>query len=313
MRSCLIGGAGLIGSYLTPVLRASGREVVILDPRAPRDRLPGVDHVAGHYEDADLFARTLAGCDEWIDLAYATQPKTSFEDPVHDLLGNVPAAVALFKRALDSDRLRRLLFVSSGGTVYGPAAHWPIAETAPTLPISPYGITKLTIEKYAFMFHRTHGLPALVVRPGNAYGPGQAPFTGQGFIATAIGSALRGGPVPVFGGGNTVRDYLYVEDLARGILAVLDRGQPGEAYNLGTGIGLSNMQVLEALAPVARGHGREVTVDHQPARGFDVPVNVLDISKVRLATGWRPLMPFAEGLARTWDAIATTFSPTSPG
>lgn len=313
MRSCLIGGAGLIGSYLTPALLAGGRDVVVLDPRCPGCRLPGAEYVLGHYEDAGLFARTLAGCDEWIDLAYATQPKTSFEDPLHDLMGNVPAAVALFERALESDRLRRVLFVSSGGTVYGPVTQWPIPEVAATQPISPYGITKLTIEKYAFMFHRTRGLPALVVRPGNAYGPGQMPFTGQGFIATAIGSVLRGQPVPVFGGGNTVRDYLYVEDLARGILAVLEHGQPGEAYNLGTGVGLSNLQVLEALAPIARCRGHEVAIDHQPARGFDVPVNVLDIGKVTRATGWRPFMPFGEGLARTWDAIAATYSPSSPG
>lgn len=312
MRSCLIGGAGLIGSYLTPALLASGREVVVLDPREPGCRLPGADYVSGHYEDAGLFARTLAGCDEWIDLAYATQPKTSFEDPLHDLIGNVPAAVALFKRALENERLRRVLFVSSGGTVYGPVTQWPIPETAATQPISPYGITKLTIEKYAFMFHRSRGLPALVVRPGNAYGPGQMPFTGQGFIATAIGSALRGQPVPVFGGGSTVRDYLYVEDLARGILAVLEQGRPGEAYNLGTGVGLSNLQVLEALKPIAHRRGYALAVDHQPARGFDVPVNVLDIGKITQATGWRPLMPFGEGLAHTWDAIAASLPAVSP-
>lgn len=310
MRSCLIGGSGLIGSFLVPVLQASGREVVVLDPRIPARRLDGVEYVAGHYEDADLFARTLSGCEEWIDLAYATQPKTSFDDPLHDLLGNVPAAVALFKRALESKHLRRVLFVSSGGTVYGPSTHWPIPESAPTQPISPYGITKLTIEKYAFMFHRTCGLPALVVRPSNAYGPGQMPFTGQGFIATAIGSVLSGRAIPVFGGGQTVRDYLYVDDLARGILAVLEHGQPGEAYNLGCGVGLSNMQVLEALTPIARDHGHELVIDPQPARGFDVPVNVLDIAKVGAATGWSPRMPFAEGLARTWDAIAATFKPT---
>ena len=313
MRSCLIGGAGLIGSYLAPALLASGREVVVLDPQEPARRTPGAVYVAGHYEDAGLFARTLADCDEWIDLAYATQPKTSFEDPVHDLMGNVPAAVALFKRALESARLRRVLFVSSGGTVYGPVAQWPIPETATTLPISPYGITKLTIEKNAFLFQHTHGLPALVVRPGNAYGPGQTPFTGQGFIATAIGSTLLRKTVPVYGGGNAVRDYLYAEDLARGILAVLERGQPGEAYNLGTGVGVSNLQVLQALAPIARSRGHEVAIDHQPARGFDVPVNVLDISKIKSATGWQPLMPFEEGLALTWDAIAASLASSAPG
>lgn len=308
MRSCLIGGAGFIGTNLAPVLTASGREVVVLDPRTPRERLPAVEYVSAYYEDAGLFSRTLADCDEWIDLAYATAPKTSFDDPLRDLTGNVPAAVALFRSALACRRLRRVLFVSSGGTVYGPVEHWPIAETAATQPISPYGITKLTIEKYAFMFHRTHGLPAMVVRPGNAYGPGQMPFGGQGFIATAIGSALRGTPIPVYGGGTSVRDLLYVEDLARGILAVLERGLPGEAYNLGTGVGLSNTQVLQALAPIARRRGYELLLAQLPERGFDVPLNVLDISKVKQATGWSPQMPFDQGLALTWDAIAAAVS-----
>jgi UDP-glucose 4-epimerase len=303
----LIGGGGLIGQQLVPILLASGREVIVLDRRPVSHPLPEVRYILGHYADEAAFSDVMARSDEIVDLAYATQPKTSFDDPLQDLLGNVAPAVALFERALASDRLRRLLFVSSGGTVYGPVSTWPIKEDAATQPISPYGITKLTIEKYAFMFHCTRGLPALVVRPANAYGPGQLPFTGQGFIATAIGSVLSGQAIPVFGGGTTVRDYLYVADLARGFMAVLERGTPGEAYNLGTGVGRSNMQVLEALVPLARSHGHEVVLDHMPARGFDVPTNVLDIAKITRATGWSPDTPFEDGLARTWDAIAATF------
>lgn len=304
---CLIGGGGLIGKQLAPILLASGREVIVLDRRPPVQAMPEIRYIVGHYADETAFNQVMAESDEIIDLAYATQPKTSFDDPLQDLLGNVPPAVALFTRALQSDRLCRVLFVSSGGTVYGPVSSYPIPETETTQPISPYGITKLTIEKYAFMFHRTRGLPALVVRPANAYGPGQMPFTGQGFIATAIGAVLSGQAIPVFGGGTTVRDYLYVDDLARGILAVLEYGAVGEAYNLGTGIGLSNMQVLEAMTPLARSRGHEIVLDQQPARGFDVPANVLDIAKVAKATGWTPRTAFSEGLERTWDAIAATF------
>lgn len=284
---------------------------MVLDPRSTVRPHAGVKYVTGHYEDVELFSRTLSECEEWIDLAYATQPKTSFDDPLHDLAGNVPAAVALFRRALENDRLHRILFVSSGGTVYGAARDWPILETASTNPISPYGITKLTIEKYAFMFHQTRGLPALVVRPSNAYGPGQMPFTGQGFIATAIGCVLNRQPIPVYGGGGNVRDYLHVEDLARGILAVLDCGLPGEVYNLGSGVGRSNMQVLAALEPIARVHGYDIQTEHHPARGFDVPVNVLNCNKVTAATGWQPRVSFADGMEQTWLAIADILAQPS--
>lgn len=303
----LIGGGGLIGRHLIPALRAVGREVIVLDRRPCPPGFPEGEYVVGHYGDEASFSRTLARSDEIVDLAYASQPKTSFDDPIADLLDNVPPTVALFQRALNSDRLRRILFVSSGGTVYGPVSHCPIAEDAPTQPISPYGITKLAIEKYAFMFHRTSGLPVVVVRPSNAYGPGQVPFTGQGFVATAMGFVLQGKPVPVFGEG-TVRDYIYVTDLALGIAAVLDRGKNGEAYNLGTGIGLSNRDVLEALRPIASAAGFKVEVETLPSRQFDVPVNVLDIAKVANTTGWHPTMSFHEGLTHMWNAIAATIA-----
>lgn len=308
LRCCLIGGGGFIGHHLIPVLLGGGRQVTVLDRKVPTTLIPEVEYIVGQYDDDSIFSRVLERSDELIDLAYATKPKTSFDDPLLDLQSNVPAAVALFRKALLSKRLRRIVFVSSGGTVYGPTESWPIPEDAPTHPISPYGITKLTIENYAFMFHRTHGLPVLVVRPSNAYGPGQMPFTGQGFIATAIGSALLDKPLPLFGGGKTVRDYIYVDDLARGILAALDNGVPGEAYNLGTGIGLSNLEIVEALRPLALAHGHELILEHHPERGFDVPVNVLDIGKISCTTGWRPIVPLEAGLAQTWESIAASLA-----
>ena len=307
---CLIGGGGLIGRHLVPILQASGREVVVYDHYPPEANFPDTKYIVAQYDDESLLQSLLTRCEEIVDMAYASHHKSNFENPITDLINNAPTSVAIFQWALNCRCLRRILFVSSGGTVYGPTTQWPTQETATNQPISPFGITNLTLEKYAFMFHHTRGLPALVVRPGNAYGPGQMPFTGQGFIATAIGSVMRGQPVPVFGGGATVRDYIYVEDLARGILAALERGQLGEAYNLGTGVGLSNMQVLTAIESIAHahGHGHEVMIEHHPARGFDVPINILDCSKITNGTGWQPCVAFDKGLAQTWAAISATLS-----
>jgi UDP-glucose 4-epimerase len=288
---------------LVAELLSTCRDVVIFDRAIPGKTISGVQYVAGDCGNIDHLAKAIEGCQEIVYLVYATQPKTSFEDPLLDLQANVPVAVDLLQHLVGSSSLQRFVFVSSGGTVYGPVEHCPISENAENHPISPYGITKLTIEKYAMMYWRVHGVPVQIVRPGNPYGPGQRPFSGQGFIATAIGSVLQGRQVPIFGGGKTVRDYLYIDDLAKGIVSVMDKGRVGEIYNIGSGVGLSNMQVLECLRRVAERRGYAFALENFPARGFDVPENVLDIKKLSSQTGWLPAITFTDGLERTWDAI----------
>jgi UDP-glucose 4-epimerase len=148
-----------------------------------------------------------------------------------DLLQNLPPTVQLFSEA--AVRGTKLLLVSSGGTVYGEADELPISETHATKPISPYGVTKLTLENYAYLYAATHDLKFVCVRPANAYGIGQKAFVGQGFVATALASAMRGMPIKIFGHCGTIRDYLYVSDLASGIVSALEHGHLSETYNLG--------------------------------------------------------------------------------
>ncbi len=291
----------MIGGRLARRLLELNRRVIVLDRKAPAGSAEGIEYVVGNYADESTISGVIERCDEIVDLAYASQPQSSFEDPLSDLNQNVAPAVALFRRVIGIRRIRRIVFVSSGGTVYGPAQSMPIREDAGTAPISPYGITKLTIEKYAFMFHRTHDLPVIVARPANAYGPGQRPFRGQGLIATAIGCALRGERLPVYG--NTVRDYVFIDDLAAGIAAVLVSGRCGEAYNIGSGGGLSSLDVIDRLRMLANRNGAVLELERLPGRRFDVPVNVLDISKISAETGWRPRTDFDVGLDLTWSDI----------
>jgi UDP-glucose 4-epimerase len=284
-------------------LLEAGREVVVLGRRDPGAvRLPAAArYIRGDYADRATLREVLAGAEDVIDLAYATVPQTSFVDPVFDILANLPPSVGLLQEALDAG-LKRVVLVSSGGTVYGRAERLPLDEEHPTRPISPYGITKLTIEQYARMYHSSVGLPVIVVRPANAYGETQRSGAGQGFVASAVHAVARGLPVVVFGSRGTVRDYVHVSDVAGGIVAALSRGIDGETYNLGTGIGIDNLQVLEMLRPLAAASGLDVQVDLRPARSFDVPANVLDASRLERMTGWRPLVPFADGLHRVWRA-----------
>ena len=295
----VIGGAGYIGTHLVPMLTASGRQVTVLGrSSASRYKLPeGATYVAGDFGRHDLICSLLDCHQEVVHLAYTTVPNTSFENPLADLLQNLPPAVQLFSEA--ADRGVKLVLVSSGGTVYGEAIKLPISEDHPTKPISPYGVTKLTLENYAHLYAVTHGLKFVCVRPANAYGAGQRPFVGQGFIATAMGSAMKGMPVRIFGANGTIRDYLYVSDVASGIISALEHGHLSEIYNLGSGVGLNNFEVVEAFRPLMREIGCETQVEHLPERTFDVKANVLDSTKLQEHTGWQARVGFEEGLRRT--------------
>lgn len=301
MKCLVVGGAGFIGCYVSNMLAESRRTVTALGraPASSRWLSEKVEYISGDYKDRPLMRELLKETDELIDLAYATVPKTSFDDPVNDVLSNLPAGVGLAQEASMAN-LKKIVFVSSGGTVYGVPQALPIREDHPTNPISPYGITKLTLEKYILMFNAFRGLPAVIVRPSNAYGEYQQAFTGQGFIATAIKSILSRQTVNVFGINGTIRDYLYVEDVARGIIAALNFGEPGDVYNISSGIGLNNMDVLKTIEPFAESQGYPVQINTLPERGFDVSANILDSTKLRNISTWHPEMDFNEGIRRTW-------------
>lgn len=308
----VIGGAGFIGRAVVAELLAQGRQVLVLG-REPQPVPPLPTSVRYVHNPANnegvVLRQTLSEVDEIIDLAYATVPGTSFQDPVNDILVNLPEAVRLFELAATLP-LKKFVWISSGGTVYGRTTNKQIVETHSTLPLSPYGITKLAIEKYAHMYFESRGLPIVCVRPSNAFGEGQRTYSGQGFIATAIASVLDEREVTLFGEQGTIRDYLHVRDMATGIVAALVSGRPGEVYNLGSSQGLTNRQVLDCLAPLATASGLEVKIKVLPPRPFDVPANVLDCTKLRTETGWQPSLSFEQGLAQTWRWYAAQ-SPTA--
>jgi UDP-glucose 4-epimerase len=262
-----------------------GNLTVIGRSRLPSRTLPsGVRYIAGNYGDQSFLSNVFNDVDEIVDLAYASVPKTSFEDPVKDILNNLPSSINLFEIA-SSLPIKKIVIVSSSGTVYGRTVNLPIAEDHPTNPISPYGITKLAVEKYASMYHELKNLPVVCVRPANAFGEGQKPFFEQGFIATAIASAFEGREINIFGDQGTTRDFVYVQDVASGIAAALNHCQPGEAYNIGSGIGKSNLEVLKMISTIAKTRNMTLRVKFLPLRKYDVPANILDSSKLQKATG----------------------------
>lgn len=304
MKATIIGGFGFIGRKLLPRLDQEGFDLTVIEKTLKIDdeRINKLDlHVLSYEEDND---ETLLESDVVIDLSYASNPMTSYKSPTSDILNNLPRAVKLFELLQKSKKLKKLIILSSGGTVYGNQERFPITETSETNPISPYGITKLAIEKYANMFTAIGDLPVVIMRPSNAYGPGQIPFRGQGFISTSIGSILKGEKIILFGKGETVRDYIFVDDLVDGIYHVIQKGKIAETYNIGSGIGFSNIEIVEMLKEIM---DADIRIDFQEERSFDVRKNVLLGAKLNRDTGWGPITQLIDGLKITIDWVDNYF------
>jgi len=306
-RVLIIAGNRYTGSHQTPHLTHHlvrqlvdlGREVTVLgDVPLPWFNIPpSVEYVMEDYSKKEIITLLLDSHQEVIYLAYEQQVSSTFENASEDLLRNLPATVQLFKEV--AQRGRKMVFFSSGSAVYGEAVDIPICEMHPTRPLSQYGVTKLTLENFARLFSVTIGLKCIWVRLSNVYGDGQRPFEGKGFISVAVESVLRRIPIKLFGSSDIIRDYIYVGDLALGIVSALESGEDSEIYNIGTGVGLSNLDVIEAIKLLMEKTGYEVLVKNFPARALDVKSNVLCSKKLYDQTGWKSKTSFKDGLITT--------------
>lgn len=311
MRIVLLGGTGFIGQNFARLFRFSAEIVAISRSSPPAASiLDGVSYIQGDCASQEFLRQVLRIDDYVIYLAYNSVPKTSFEDPLRDIQENLPLAISLLTVLRDVS-VKRLLFVSSGGTVYGPSqTNVPVVEDHPTHPISPYGITKLAVENYCSMYARLFGIPVVIARPSNPYGPGQVPYRGQGFIATVAAKILQGEEIPVFGAHGTVRDYMYIEDLCAAMKVLLtDESAPVAIYNIGSGIGMNNLEVLKAVARAAGIQMSDVKLNFLPARHFDVAYNVLDSSRLE-TLGWRRTTSLEQCLPATIKWVREHLSTT---
>ena len=301
IRTLVIGGGGFIGRSLVCKLANMGKEVTILGRREPigLDLSEYVNYIQGDFADVELISKLLDNHEEIINLAYASKPNTSYDNPIADLHDNLTATIKLFLEV--AVRGLNLIVVSSGGTVYGQTEAFSLSESDPTWPISPYGLTKLTIEHYAHLYAVTKGLRYTCLRIANAYGVGQEPFVGQGFISTAMALSMQGRPIKIFGNGDVVRDYVYVDDVAQAICLALLRDKNSGTYNIGSGKGRSIQEILATLEPIMGEIGCGLACEYLPERSFDVRRNVLNCSKAHDELGWAAATEFNLGLRRTRD------------
>lgn len=303
MRAAVLGGCGFIGSHVVDALQAAGHAVTVFDRAMERyrDPVPGVDYMLGDFADKMALAEALNGKDVVFHLVSTTFPGTANLDPQADITGNLIGTLNLIE-TMNTLCIRRLIYLSSGGTVYGPAPNHPIPEDYPLNPINSYGIVKVAIERYLEMFRASHGLQPIAIRAANPFGPRQGHTGVQGVVATFMRRVRDSQPIEIWGDGRVVRDYLHVSDLAALCLAAAESDLCG-AVNAGSGQGRSLLELIDALSDVS---GQRIAPDFKPGRMIDVPYSVLDIAKAREMLGWQPAMDFRTGLRTTWDWVQDT-------
>lgn len=309
MKALVLGGGGFIGSHLVDELLRRGHKVRVLDRARERYRLtPGeVDYRLGDYGDSALVAEALQGVDTVYHLASATVPSTSNLDPGADVATNLIPSVRLFEQMVRLG-VRRIIFLSSGGTVYGNPTHVPVAVTYPANPLCSYGVVKVATEHYLRMFQELHDMLPTILRASNPYGPRQGHLGVQGAIATFLDRLRVGEPVQVWGDGSVVRDYIYVSDLASLCVLAGESTMPG-TYNAGSGMGCSLNDVLGVIAEVT---GEQPEMHFAPSRALDVGRIVLDTSLTEAVFGWQPQVGLRDGIAKHWAWMRSCTSPVGP-
>jgi UDP-glucose 4-epimerase len=297
----ITGGTGFLGQALASQLERSGHQVVI----ASRSRPTGSTREWLHYDLDDLSTIDNLVCADVsgiFHLAWSTIPSTAQRNPAADVRTNLVGTVALFQ-ALSSAPSVPLVFVSSGGTVYGHPECLPIPEMHPLRPINAYGVCKASAEHFAELFRLTHKIDVRIARLSNPFGEGQNLAKLQGAASVFATKILGRETISIWGDGETVRDYIDIDDAASGIAAVMHHqlsAQPTPIYNVGSGEGLSLNSLVRIISEAA---GRPAKVEYHPARSFDVSANVLDITKIASEIGWRPRYSSAAGLQRFIAAL----------
>ena len=294
MRALVLGGNGFIGSHVVDELLSAGYDVSVFDrgPEKWRLPIPGVNYFLGDFSDASLLAKALEAVDVVVHLIGTTTPSTSNLDPVADIQSNLINTIVLLQLMLASN-IKRIVFFSTGGAVYGQPSVIPVPETHELNPICSYGVVKIAIEKYLGMYAHLYGLRPMIIRPANLYGPRQGHDSGLGAIAAFMAQMITKKKIRIWGDGTVKRDYLFVTDLAKLCRLAIDKNAVG-VVNAGSGQAISLNELLDLIRNETHSDSE---VEYTESRKFDVKEIALDSTKAKNMLGWQPSISIQEGLS----------------
>jgi UDP-glucose 4-epimerase len=302
-KALVVGGNGFIGSHLVNALNGFQWNVTVIDQLVRKfSQMPkSVNFIQADFghsiaEIERIFGETTP--DVVVHLAWKTLPETSLNNPIGDIGINLIPTLNLI--SVCAKAKIKVIFISSGGAVYGATDQPLISETHPTKPISPYGIEKLMVEKYLFMYRYLYGLDYLIIRPSTPYGPWQDYLGKQGAVAVFLYRVAKGLPVKLWGDGSVVRDYFYISDLTDAMIqcAIHDREDDNRVFNVGGGRGVSLIQLLGRVEEIV---GKKADIERYSPRKFDPKMIVLDTTFIQHELGWEPKVPLNDGLNKTWE------------
>jgi len=302
VRALVTGAAGFIGSHVVDRLLTDGHDVVGIDDLStgrPANLAAASAAPEFSFTESDITAPELAEVvadsrpDVVLHLAAQISVRASVADPLHDARINVLGTVNVLEAARRAG-VRKVLFASSGGSIYGEPATLPVDERAPTDPHSPYAAAKVTGETYLAAYRHLHGLDYTTLALANVYGPRQDPHGEAGVVAIFTSALLRGEPTRVFGDGQQTRDYVYVGDVAEAFARATGERGGGRRFNIGTGVQTSDLQLHSAVATAA---GAPDEPARAPARLGDIRAVAVDPTAAAEGLGWRPTTDLATGVA----------------
>lgn len=300
------GGAGFIGSHIVDALIQDGHKVAVVD-NLITGRREFVNKKAKFYRIDIRSAKSLgilfqrSKFDVVIHHAAQMDVRKSVADPIFDADNNIIGALNLLENCVRY-KVKKFIFASTGGAIYGDASVIPTPETYPAWPISPYGVAKLTVEHYLYFYKVNYGLKYVALRYGNVYGPRQNPHGEAGVVAIFSKKLLAGEQPIINGHGRQTRDYVYVSDVVRANLLALKKNVVG-SFNIGTGEETDVNQIFRGLVKIA---GFEVKEKHGPAKPGEQKRSSLNCSLVRRELGWRPKVKLEDGLRETIEYFKTT-------
>lgn len=304
-KNCIIyGGAGFIGSHIADDLLKKDYRITIFDKinssrKNVEHILDKIEFIEGDFNNEIDIESSIKQKNYVIHLVSSTLPADSNLNPFYDVETNLKSSLHLFEECVNNN-VSKVIFISSGGTIYGNPVKLPINEKHPTNPITSYGIIKLTIEKYLALYKSLKGLEYKVLRLSNPFGERQNPLHGQGLITSLLYRIKKKKPVEVWGNGKVVRDYFYIKDGAKAIHNSIIDKSTNYIYNISSGKGLSVNQILSKFRKILK---LDFEVKYKAGRKFDVRKNILDNRLALKFINWKPETEFNDALVKTWRYI----------